>query len=160
MEKTLICSFFGHSVVTCNDELYATALAEIWKSVNSGCRVFYFGGYGRFDEICHEIVTSIRKENPRLNVERVYCVSQERYLIKNVRYFNRADYERTIYLEPKYSGWYKSIYYRNCAMIDSSDYLIFYAENRENSGAYKALKYALKTSGKRIVNIADYLKTD
>ena len=36
----------------------------------------------------------------------------------------------------------KRIYYRNCAMIDKSDIVIFYAEDRENSGDYKALKYA------------------
>ena len=35
-------------------------------------------------------------------------------------------------------------------MIDKSDFVIFYAEERKNSGAYKAYKYARKKKGKQI----------
>ena len=38
-------------------------------------------------------------------------------------------------------------------MIDKSDFIIFYAEKRENSGAYKAYKYAKKKKDKMIVNL-------
>ena len=38
-------------------------------------------------------------------------------------------------------------------MIDCSDYVIFYAENREKSGAYKAYKYAKKKKRKDIINL-------
>lgn len=41
-------------------------------------------------------------------------------------------------------------------MIDASDYVIFYAEERAESGAYKAYKYAKGKKGKHIVNL--YLK--
>ena len=54
------------------------------------------------------------------------------------------DYEQFIYLALSYDYWYTRIYYRNCAMIDRSDYVVFYAEERENSGAYKALRYVVK----------------
>ena len=152
MEKK-ICSFFGHRDVKITDRLYVMIADEIMKAIEFGCRIFYFGGYGIFDGLCREIVTKIREENPELEIRRVYCVSQERYLRKNVRYFNREDYDEIIYLTPSFDGWYKSIYFRNCAMIDRSDYIIFYAENRENSGAYKAYKYAKKKSDKQIINI-------
>ena len=56
---------------------------------------------------------------------------------------------------PAFEGWYKSIYFRNCAMIDKSDFIIFYAEEREDSGAYKAYKYAKKKKGKRLINLFD-----
>ena len=37
-------------------------------------------------------------------------------------------------------------------MIDKSDVIIFYAQEKENSGAYKAYKYALKKK-KHIINL-------
>ena len=123
------------------------------RAVELGCRIFYFGGYGTFDDLCREIVTRISKENPKLDIKRIYCVSQERYLRKRVRYFNREDYDEIIYLLPSFEGWYKSIYFRNCAMIDQSDLVIFYAENKEGSGAYKAYQYAKKKKDKQVVNL-------
>ena len=115
---------------------------------------FYFGGYGFFDDLCHEIVTKINNNHPELNIKRILCVPQERYLYKNTRYFKRENYEEVIYLEPPFDGWYKSIYFRNCAMIDRSDLIIFYTEAREDSGAYKAYKYAIKKR-KKTINLYD-----
>ena len=137
-----ICSFFGHRDAIITDLLYEISYAEIMKAIGEGCRIFYFGGYGTFDALCLEIVTKIKGEYPELNIKRVYCVPQERYLRKKVRYFNCDDYDEIIYLAPSFDGWYKSIYFRNCAMIDKSSFIIFYAEEKENSGAFKAYKYA------------------
>ena len=153
MNEEKICSFFGHRHIELTQDLYAITVAEIMKSVNFGCRVFYFGGFGKFDSLCYEIVTKLQKEQPFLNLKRIYCVTQERYLRKNSPHFQRNHYDEVIYLIPAFEGWYKSIYYRNCAMIDHSDYIIFYAENRENSGAYKTYRYAKKVKGKTIVNL-------
>ena len=153
MEEDKICSFFGHRTIEITKTLYAMTVAEIIKSVNFGCRIFYFGGYGDFDNLCYQIVTEIKNKNPELEIKRIYCVSQERYLTKNVRYFNRDSYDEIIYLPPSFDGWYKSIYFRNCAMIDKSNVIIFYAEERENSGAYKAYKYAKRKAGKHIINL-------
>ena len=98
-------------------------------------------GYGDFDDLCYNIVSEL-KENSVSDIQRIYCVSQEQYLRKRVRYFRREDYDDVIYLIPSFDGWYKSIYFRNIAMIDNSDVVIFFAEERQNSGAYKAYKYA------------------
>ena len=159
MTEDKICSFFGHRNVEITDELYTITTAEIQKSVDFGCRIFYFGGYGDFDNLCYKIVTKIKEENPQLNIKRTYCVPQERYLRKNVRYFRREDYDDIIYLMPSFEGWYKSIYFRNCAMIDESTYVIFYAEERNNSGAYKAYQYAKKKKGKHVFNLWGRLST-
>ena len=149
-EKT--CSFFGHREIEITDELYAITVAAIEKALVFGCRIFYFGGYGEFDELYYKIVTEIKEKNSELKIKRVYCVPQERYLRKGRR-FKRENYEEVVYLVPTFEGWYKSIYFRNCAMIDESDFIIFYAEERENSGAYKVYKYAKKKKYKHIVNL-------
>ena len=153
-----ICSFFGHRDAIITDKLYEIATTEIMRAIELGCRTFYFGGYGTFDDACLEIVTKIKNEKAEFQIKRIYCVSQERYLHKNVRYFNRDSFDDVIYLMPSFDGWYKSIYFRNCAMIDKSDTIIFYAENRENSGAYKAYKYAQKKRNKKLINLWDKYK--
>ena len=70
-----------------------------------------------------------------------------------MRYFKAEDYDEIIYLTPAFDGWYKSIYFRNCAMIDQSDVVIFFAEEKAESGAYKAYKYAKRKKDKRIINL-------
>lgn len=152
MGRDKVCSFFGHRDIRVTDALKERITEEIEKTIEFGCGTFYFGGYGDFDRLCYDIVTQIKRNN-FCEIKRVYCVSQERYLYKNVRYFNRADYDEVKYIVPAFSGWYKSIYYRNCAMISESDYVIFYAENRENSGAYKAYNYAKRQKEKTVVNL-------
>ena len=57
-------------------------------------------------------------------------------------WLKQENYEDFIYLDLDFDWWYKRIYYRNCAMIDRSDIVVFYVEPKENSGAYKAYKYA------------------
>ena len=84
-----ICSFFGHRDTKPTDELYEKTASAITKALELGYRTFYFGGYGSFDELCHKIVTNIKDESSELNIKRIYCISQERYLRKNVPYFNK-----------------------------------------------------------------------
>ena len=148
-----ICSVFGHREVEITEELSGKTECEILKAINFGCRNFYFGGFGDFDDLCYKIVTKIKEEKSEFEIKRFYCVTQERYLRKKSRYFKPENYDEIIFLVPSFEGWYKSIYFRNCAMIDESDFVLFYAEERENSGAFKAYKYAKKQKGKTVVNI-------
>ena len=153
MEQEKICSFFGHRDVVITEELYATASADILQAVDFGCRIFYFVDFGDFDRLCYQIVSKLQAETPSLHLKRVYCVTQERYLRARSPNFRREDYDETVYLQPSFDGWYKSIYFRNCAMIDQSAFIVFFAEARESSGAYKAYRYAEKKKEKRIINL-------
>ena len=153
MAKNNSCSFFGHREITVTDELRLAVRQEISAYINNGCKIFYFGGYGEFDRLCYETLTEIKEALGLSDLKRIYCVSQERYLRKRTRYFDPDDYDELTYLVPAFEGWYKSIYYRNLAMIDASDAVLFYAEERADSGAYKAYKYAKKKKNKLIVNL-------
>jgi hypothetical protein len=153
MENNKICSFFGHRTINITDELYAITKAEIEKSIALGCRIFYFGGYGEFDNLCHQIVTKIKDERAELHLQRIFCVPTEKDLRRASRWLKDTACDKIEYLIPKFNGWYRSIYFRNCAMIDNSEVIIFYAENRESSGAYKAYCYAKMKKGKIIVNL-------
>ena len=148
-----ICSFFGHRSINVTNELYTILKKEILSSIEKGCNVFYFGGFGDFDELCRRTVANIKNSLHKNNIKLVYCVPQERYLRRKSNLFNSDDYDQIIYLEPSFTGWYKSIYFRNCAMIDQSDTIIFYVQKRENSGAYKAYEYAKKQKNKLVINL-------
>lgn len=142
MDKT--CCFFGHRTVNNRVDLQEKVSQQVEELIKNGFSIFLFGGFGEFDELCYSVVS--QKQKIYSNIKRVYCVSDERHLNprKRPKYLQEDCYEEFIYYAPSFDYWYKRIYYRNCEMIDRSDYIIFYAENRKDSGAYKTLKYAIR----------------
>ena len=148
-----ICSFFGHRQIMNAEELRKMVTFLVERLIEEkGYAIFLFGGFGEFDELCYNIISRLKVKYPKL--KRIYCVHDEKYLLERKRpaYLGAMHYEEFIYLPLPFDYWYTSIYYRNCEMIERSDYIIFYAENRKDSGAYKALKYA-KRHKKEYVNL-------
>ncbi len=154
MEETnKICSCFGHSDVEITDELRARTSKEIDKAVADGIKNFLFGGRSDFDDLVYDIVSQKMQRQPTLGIKRIFCFPLDRDLIKPPYWFVKKEYEGYDCPPKDFYSWYTALYYRNCAMIDQSDLVLFYAEARENSGAYKAYKYAVKKH-KKIVNLA------
>lgn len=149
-----ICSCFGHSVIKVDDGLKDRVDRTVDGALDDGVRVFLFGGLSDFDDLVYDIVTSKREQFPSLNIERIFCFALDKQAIRPPHWFAKKEYEGFECPKKAFDYWYKAIYYRNCAMIDMSDLVLFYAENRERSGAYKAYKYAQK-AGKQIVNFAN-----
>ena len=146
------CSVFGHSKIEITIKLENKLIATFENLIKQGCKYFYFGGFGMFDDLCHKIISELKKKYP--HIQRIFCLSDPRHLRINKRpkWLKSEDYEEFVYLDLEFDWWYKRIYYRNCAMIDKSDIILFYVEERENSGAYKAFKYA-KQKKKQIINL-------
>ncbi len=146
------CSVFGHSDIMITKELEENLNATFTQLISDGCEEFLFGGFGMFDDLCHKIISELKLIYP--NIKRIFCASNPRHIQINKRpkWLKQEDYEEFVYLDLKFDWWYKRIYYRNCAMIDKSDVVVFYVEKRENSGAYKVYKYA-KQRKKRIINL-------
>lgn len=146
------CSVFGHSKISITDEL-KKRLYKIFEIVivNHNVKYFYFGGFSEFDDLCWQVVTELKKSYE--HIYRIFCLSNPRHqrLSKRPKWLKEEDYEEVIYLDLTFDYWYNRIYFRNCEMIDRSDYVVFYVNHSENSGAYKALKYALKKK-KQIFN--------
>lgn len=140
-----ICSFFGHRNIILTAELENRIEEVISELVlKENVDTFYFGGFGDFDEYCHKAVSRLREKHP--NIKRIFCLSDERQLRKSKRprYLKDTDYEEFVYLTIEFDYWYSRIYYRNCEMINQSDYIVFYIRDKENSGAYKSFQYAQK----------------
>lgn len=150
IEKT--CSCFGHLDVDITDDLRARTKTEIDKAVSDGVRIFLFGGRSDFDDLCYDLVTEKKNAEPQLGIKRVFCFALDKQLRKPPWWFKRKEYEALECPTKDFDYWYTSIYYRNLEMIDQSDLILFWAEKRENSGAYKTYLYAVKKH-KHIVNL-------
>ena len=150
IEKT--CSCFGHFDVDITDELTARTRMEIERAIEDGVRVFLFGGRSGFDDLCYDIVTERKKANPQFDIKRVFCFALDKHLRKPPRWFIRKEYEAFECPIKDFDYWYTAIYYRNLAMVDQSDLILFCVEQRENSGAYKTYRYAVKKH-KYLVNL-------
>ena len=150
------CSFFGHRKLELTEDEKTELKIELYiileNLIKQGCEFFFFGGFGEFDEVCWQIATNLKQKFP--DIKRIYCLADENHLrpTKRPKYLKQEDYEEFVYFPLEYNYWYSRIYYRNCAMIDQSDIVIFYVEKRKESGAYKALEYALRKK-KEIINL-------
>lgn len=149
------CSCFGHNKINVSKHL-KEKLMSIFKELISkeNVKYFYFGGFGEFDDLCHSIITELKNEYPEMY--RIFCLSDPRHqrLSKRPKWLKDEDYEEITYLDLNFDYWYSRIYYRNCEIIDRSDFVIFYVNHTEQSGAYKALQYA-KRKKKQIINVCD-----
>ena len=148
------CSFFGHRQVNKTKEIYFKIRDIVENLINGGCKTFFFGGFGEFDLMCYEIVTELKQQYA--DIKRIFCVTDEKHLneLKRPKWLKEKIYEEYIYLYLKYDYWYTKIYYRNCEIVKNSDFVVFYAKNDANSGAYKILKYAKKIK-KPFVNLIE-----
>lgn len=146
------CSCFGHSEVEITDDLILRARIEIEKAIADGVRTFLFGGRSDFDDLCYDLVTEQKKANPQLGIRRVFCFALDRDLRRPPHWFIRKEYEALECPVKAIDNWYRAIFFRNVAMIDQSDLVLFWVERRENSGAYKTYRYAVGEH-KRIVNL-------
>lgn len=149
------CSVFGHNTIEITNELENNLFETLKNLIDKGCEYFYFGGFSMFDELCHKVVSKLKETNNQ--IIRIFCLSDPRHLRinKRLKWLKSEDYEEFVYLDLEFDWWYQRIYYRNCAMIDKSDIVIFYVEERANSGAYKAFKYA-KQKKKEIINLFNF----
>ena len=151
------CSVFGHSKIEITKEL-ENNLKSTFKMliIQENVKYFYFGGFGEFDDLCHSIITELKNEYPE--IYRIFCLSDPRHqrLSKRPKWLKDEDYEEITYLDLNFDYWYTRIYYRNCEIIDRSDFVVFYVNHTKQSGAYKALQYAIKKK-KQIINICTNL---
>ena len=120
-----ICCFVGHRkieiTVEHKQELYDYIESLI---VNENVKVFLFGSRSKFDDLCYEVVTELQEKYPY--IERVYVRSQYEYVGKDYESYLLQFYEKTTYPESCKGAGKLSHIKRNQAMIDESDFCLFY----------------------------------
>ena len=139
MDKHKICSFFGHRNVEPTEELKLRAKETIEDLiVNHGVSIFLFGSRSNFDLLCKSIVTELKGTYTRIKRIAYTCkhetctLESERQLWENVYSHFQKQEVRLIGVEEefehktKYTSGRASYVERNQAMINDSDYCVFY----------------------------------
>lgn len=137
----------------------------IYLIEEKGVNWFMFGNESTFDDFCFKTVTELQKKYP--HVKRAYIRSKQPYLTEKEKEYYLNFYEDTLMPSNVKTAGKFSYVERNQAMINASDFCVFYynpdykppARNipyQPNSGTRLAYEYAVKTgkkSSKTIINI-------
>lgn len=184
MERYKTCSFFGHREINFSNGL-KQRLKDIIENliIHHNVFRFLFGSHSKFNDLCLLVVTDLKEKYP--NIKRVaYTVKSESCILEAERqkweeiYFrfqkqkvNLLAVEEEFEHKTKYTAGKAGYVERNQAMIDDSDFCIFYYDENyqpkprksskqgfnyyvPKSGTKLAYDYA-KRKKKQIINVAN-----
>ncbi len=178
------CSIIGHRKIEESNKVTLLTKRKIFMFItNYNVNTFLFGSRSDFNSICYEIITNIKKTYP--NIKRICYSCKNEYVICSEKEKTQLEsmlrkvihketslmiFEEEFEFKSKYTAGKTSYIARNKAMIDDSDYCLFYfdenykpptyryanATKQTNSGTKIAYNYA-RQKNKKIVNICDLL---
>lgn len=168
IEREKTCCFFGHRKIDKTEELKNKLRGIIENLIaNEKVETFFFGSKSEFDDLCHQVVTELKKKYP--NIKRVYVRSAFQHIPDWYEDSLLKHYEDTYFPEQMENAGKASYVERNQEMINKSNFcVVYYNENylppkRRNSrrdltdyqpksGTAVAYAYALRKK-KIIINV-------
>ena len=180
MENHKTCSFFGHRKIDIDDALKQKVIDCIEDLiVNHNVQTFLFGSNSNFIEFCHLAVTQLKEKRPE--IKRIFytcksesCVlesqreeKEKSYSLFLKRKVRLLGFEQEIEHKTKYTAGKASYIERNQAIINDSDFCVFYYDKNyrptlknpslfphtsTKSGTKLAYNYAIKKH-KTIINL-------
>lgn len=155
--KLYTCCFFGHRSVRITDELKHKLRCCIEELiVHRNVTDFLFGSRSKFNELCYEITSELKRKY--IHINRIYVRAEYQYIKDDYREYLLTYYEAT-YFPKNIANAGKAVYIeRNYEMINKSSYCIcYYDENylpqkRNKSGTKIAYDYAVR-KGVQLINI-------
>ena len=178
------CCFIGHRNTVLTDGQYRELKIIIENLIiKSDVKIFLFGSRSDFDFICHKIVTELKSKYSFI-IRKNYTCKNETCILENEREHWEAIYshikkekvsllgvEEEVEHKTKYTSGRASYVERNRAMINDSDFCVFFyqinykpeirkyskrslAYYQPKSGTSLAFDYA-KQKRKAIINIAE-----
>ncbi len=171
MEKHKVCSFFGHRNIEKTEKLKSLLKSVITNLIEyEKVEVFLFGSRSNFNSLCHAVVTQLRETYPHIQ-RRAYTCRSETCILETERAYWEKIYshfekcpvtllgvEEEIEYKAKYEAGRASYVERNQAMINDSDFCVFYYNKeyvpttKTNSGTKIAYEYALRKK-KTVINL-------
>jgi len=160
--------FIGHRNIEKREEVTLLLKQTVLSLIDNGVTTFLFGSKSQFNTLAWDIVTGYREQYPF--IRRVYVRSSNQYIDSPYEQFLLQFYEESFFLPQLEKAGKYSYVERNYAMIDNSDYCIFYynqnyvpsvSNNNKNavtvnrkatSGTKIAYRYAV-SKGKTIINL-------
>ena len=160
--------FIGHRTIEITEKLISSLEDTVLTLIEKGVNVFLFGSMSEFDNLSWEVVTKIKERFPL--IKRIYVRSSYQFINESYKNYLLKSYEDT-YLPKKIENAGKYSYVeRNYEMINSSNFCVFYynekyepkakyqrknnplSPQRRNSGTKIAYNYALRKK-KTIINL-------
>ena len=177
-----VCCFVGHRKINLTKELEDNLIKTIEDLIiNKGVNRFLFGSKSEFDVLCHRIINKLKEKYA--NIKRVaYTCKSESCTLDNQKVFFEEVYAKILKKDinllcvdeefehkTKLTAGRAGYVERNYAMIDDSDYCVFYYNCEYNppiksytkkdlnyyqpkSGTSIAYQYAVKRK-KEIINV-------
>ncbi len=177
MEKHKSCCFVGHRSAPHTPQL-KHKLQQLVQHlvVNCGVQTFLFGSRSAFNDLCYQVVTQMQSNYPQI-LRVAYTCKSESCTLKSALEQSKTIYERfdksiaqpfVVEQEVEHNTKHvagKACYVeRNMAMVDASDFCVFYfcksyvmSQNEAKpvkSGTAIAHAYAIKR-GKTVFNVAE-----
>ena len=166
--KLYTCCFFGHRKLNetelLRNKLYNTIEDLIIdKKVNT----FLFGSKSQFDDLCHKVVTNLKRKHS--HIKRIYVRAAYQHINDSYKDYLLESYEDTYYPEHIENSGKAAYVERNLEMINKSKFcVVYYDENylptrhrnsrrdltdyQPKSGTKIAYEYATK-KGLNIINV-------
>lgn len=154
------CCIIGHRnfVITTEIALKVNKIVDN-LIVNENVTEFLFGSKSNFIDYCYDIVTEYKNRYP--NLKRIFVRAE--YPLINDDYYKhlKTYYEDSYFYSEKLISNKFSYIRRNKAMIDKSDFCLFYYDKnyflstKTQSGTRIAYEYAVK-KGKNVINVLNY----
>lgn len=171
MEKHKTCSLFGHRKIEKTEELKNRLQNVIINLIEKeNVRIFLIGSKSDFNLLCHAVVTKLKKTYPQIQRRAYTCQSETCTLEKERTYWEEIysrfekrpvtllGVEEEIEHKTKYDAGKASCVERNQAMINDSDFCVFYynknyvTPKKTNSGTKIAYEYAIRKK-KKVINL-------
>ncbi len=139
MEEFKKCCFIGHRKVENQNEVYEQALKAIEDLIiNYGVTTFLFGSRSEFNDLCLKAVGELKKQYPQI-FRIAYTCKSESCTLETEKEIKERLYSFALKKEVKLDTVDEEFHFknksvagkasyveRNYAMIDESDYCIFY----------------------------------
>lgn len=120
-----ICCFFGHRNAKETPDLYNKVRETILHLLQeNNATVFLFGGASKFDDLCLKVVTELKTNYPQIH--RVYVRAQSSHINNEYKQNLLQYYDDTLLPSGIDSAGKAAYVERNQAVINASDFCIFY----------------------------------
>ncbi len=155
--RNRVCSFFGHRNTELTEKQYKALKRIIEDLIIKNVQIFLFGSRSDFDFTCHKIVTELKEKHPFI-VRKCYTCKSESCTLESERAYWEEVYshfkkekvtlfgvEEEIEHKTKFSSGKASYVERNRAMIDDSDYCVFYYDKNYQPQTRKLSKRSVSS---------------
>ena len=154
--ETNTCCFFGHRTINETEELKVMLSDTIERLIiEENVDTFLFGSKSRFDSLCLELVTELKKKYP--HIRRIYVRAEFPVIDDGYKEYLLKSYEDTYFPEKIVCAGRAVYVERNCEMINESRFCVVYYDeenlpSKRKSGTKIAFEYAQK-QGKEIIKV-------